>query len=276
MNSLKIAILLLFTVALHYNVNAQQPATILKKNISSRTNLYQELNSAKDTLTLKSESDILRVTFLNHVDDTEIIVDVGAKEIKVPLYHFEVGRYTIPVYVDENIIIVGMTRALDIPIPVEGTVDLEDSILQASLSDEEKESRGIETKTEAPVIVEAKPKKIRKKANKVLKDNIREDRLASLEKLKRERAEKKKNILEDRLKRRKQLLALNTKKSRSNKLNKDPRAKKVRDSSNLRTISQKKYTYNISVASDTTVVKQTREEYRRTHLRPNGKKYDDD
>ncbi len=275
MNSLKIAILLLFTLALHYNGNAQQPATILKKNIS-RANLYQELNSTKDTLILRNETEILRVTFINHIDDKETIIDVVSKEVKIPLYHFEVGRYTVPVYVDGDIVIVGMTRALEIPIPKDASTDLETSILQASLSDDEKESRGIATKTKEPVIAEARPKKVRKKADRVLRDNIREDRLVALEQVKRERTEKKKNILEDRLRRRKQLLALNTKKSRSNLLNKKPTAKKERDSSNLRPITQKKYSYNISVANDTTVIKQTREEYRRTHLRPNGKKYDDD
>lgn len=276
MNSLRTIILLLFTVLLSFATYAQIPATVLKKNISKKTNLSQELNVSKDTLILKNENNILRVTFLNHVDDKETIIDVASKEVRIPLYHFEVGRYTIPVYVDGDIIIVGMTRVLDIPTPKDATADLETSILESSLSNEEKKSRGIETKEkEEPIIAKVKPKKEREEVDKVLRDNIREDRLASLEKLKRERAKKKEDILEGRLKKRKQLLALNAKKTRLNKdKSRSSRVKKVGDSTN-RTINRKEYSYNISVASDTTVVKQTRKEYRKTHLRPNGKKYDE-
>ncbi len=300
MSSHKTLYLFLCSILLSFNSYSQEPATLIEKNIM-RTSLLQTLNEAKDTLTLKNESDILRVTFINHKNDRETVVDIMSKEVKIPLYHFEVGRFTISTYIDNDIVLLGMTRVSNIRTPKDATVDLEESILRSSLSEEEQVYRNLKPlKPNAGAVAKSNPEKTRKAKPKALdaKMNVRESRIAELERKRKEKLKKRKAIIERKIRARKSkkiknektkegLLALSTKKEVTEKediiaeasdtkevIDNDKRTGRLA-SGKRREIEQEKVSYNISVARDETVMIQTREEYRKNHLRPNGKKYDD-
>jgi len=300
MNSHKALHLFLCSMLLSYNSYSQEPATLIEKNIM-RTSLLQTLNEAKDTLTLKNKSDILRVTFINHNDDRETVIDVMSKEVKIPLYHFGVGRFTISTYIDSDIILLGMTRQLNIPVPKDATADLEESILRASLSEEEQMYRNLKPlRPIAKTLVKSKPKKTREAKPRTLdpKTDTRKSKIAELERKRKEKLAKRKSMSEDKLKKSLAMKKRNDRKEKALQLlptKKEGTEKEdiIAEASDTKEIvenrkraerlasmkrqeeKQEKVGYNISVARDTTVNVQTREEYRKNNLRPNGKKYDD-
>ena len=173
MKNLKTLILLVCALFLSWSTYGQQQAlTNIQKNINKEAaGLEQSLNFTLDTLTLKSDKNILRVTFLSHDEKDSVIIDVDAPEIRIPLYHFKQGRYTIAVYREDKIIALGVKRVEDIPRPVNAIVDLEESILRSSLSEEEQIARNIKplkqkpkvTKDEDTRVAQTKPRVTREK-----------------------------------------------------------------------------------------------------------------
>lgn len=144
MRALKILYLFLLAMLLSFNGFSQSATSVLTKNINNNAfDLTQELNAAHDTLRLKSGKDILRVSFLSHKNKKTVQIDLGVKEINIPLYHFAVGRYTVAVYREDKIIALGIDRVLPITKAGNAIVDLEESTLRASLSKAEQESRNM-------------------------------------------------------------------------------------------------------------------------------------
>ncbi|TYB74532.1 hypothetical protein ES677_03910 [Bizionia gelidisalsuginis] len=119
--------------------------TVIDKNKNDNNlDLKQELSPHLDTLLLKSDQQILRVRFLSHNLKETRTIDVVSKVVRIPLYHFEEGRYTIAVYNGPKIIVLGFNRLLPLAKPEDFDLDLEKSILRASLSASELKSKGIE------------------------------------------------------------------------------------------------------------------------------------
>ncbi|WAC03335.1 hypothetical protein N7U66_07280 [Lacinutrix neustonica] len=145
MKNIKSMCFILFALTISLTGNGQQDSiTTIEKNVNDEAlSLEQTLNATLDTLFLKSETDIYRVTFLNHDEDGSETIEIGSQEVKIPLYHFKTGRYTIAVYTDDKIIAIGANRLGDIPLPEAGITDLEESILRSSLSEKEQLARNI-------------------------------------------------------------------------------------------------------------------------------------
>ncbi|WP_299386640.1 hypothetical protein [uncultured Lacinutrix sp.] len=156
MKNLKTITLLFLALLLSVSIYGQQRAlTNIERNINKdAAGLEQSLNFTLDTLTLKSDKNILRVTFLSHDEKDSVIIDVDAPEIKIPLYHFKQGRYTIAVYREDKIIALGVKRVEDIARPKNAIEDLEESILRSSLSEEEQIARNIKPLKKKPKVVE--------------------------------------------------------------------------------------------------------------------------
>ncbi|AUC80808.1 hypothetical protein [Lacinutrix sp. Bg11-31] len=154
MKNLKVLTLLSFALLSSlFTYGQQQALTNIQKNINKdAAGLEQLLNFTLDTLTLKSDKNILRVTFLSHDEKDSIIIDVDAPEIKIPLYHLKKGRYTIAVYREDKIIALGVKRVEDIPRPKNAIDDLEESILRSSLSEEEQIARNIKPLKKKPQV----------------------------------------------------------------------------------------------------------------------------
>lgn len=230
---------LLFTVAFSTFSLAQPPATMLNKNRNDKANgLVQELNKVADTLFLKSDKDILRVNFLSHSTKEKLQVDVGTANISIPLYHFGKGRYTIAVYREDKIIAFDINRIRDILTPDGASDNFEESMLEASLSDNEKVKRGMKKRPE-------------KKEKEVIVDKGPTER------------DIKKKVLEEK---KKELASEEEKPSE--------RDKRLEALANRSKKESTTMVYNLSNKGNDTLVRQSREEYRRNHLRPNGKPYD--
>lgn len=166
MRKIKTYYLFALTFMLSFTCFGQDLAvTNIKKNINDEAKgLEQRLNATLDTLILKSDKEILRVTFLSHEEKDSEIIDVGSHEVKIPLYHLKQGRYTIAVYREDKIIALGVKRVDPIPVPDNAIADLEESILRSSLTEEQQLDRNI--------------KPLKKKIN-ISSDNNKNTRLAS-------------------------------------------------------------------------------------------------
>lgn len=252
MKNIKSICFILFALTISLTGNSQQhPITIIEKNFNEEAiSLEQTLNATLDTLFLKSETDISRVTFLNHDEDGSEIIEIGSREVKIPLYHFKTGRYTIAVYTGDKIIAIGANRLSDIPLPEAGITDLEESILRSSLSKNEQLARNIKPLEKKKQL--AKPSPL---INQKSKDVIA--------------LEKQEPVLVQR----------NTAKNRtvSPEIQEQTTAlkkeKEAQESTSSVTI--KKEAYNLSKIPQKNRIRQSRKEYRENHLRPNGTKYDD-
>lgn len=243
MKILKNIHIVIFLFAFCMVAAAQPPATKLNKNRNDKANgLNQSLNKIADTLFLTSDKDILRVNFLSHSTSEKLQVDVGSKNVNIPLYHFGKGRYTIAVYRQDKIIAFDINRIRDIIMPEGASDNLEESMLEASLSDKEKVKRGMKKPpAKKEVIAEKAPEKKVNEAREAKKKQIAEK--------KQKLAEQKKKKL---TKRQQLLEALKNKPKKQSTT----------------------MTYNLSRKPNDTLVMQSRDEYRRNNLRPNGKPYD--
>lgn len=76
------------------SINSQTPHASLKKNVNVLAEgLYHDLNSAKDTLILKSDKKINYVYSLNRNGYKEVNLTVNAKGLEVPLKGMSKGRH---------------------------------------------------------------------------------------------------------------------------------------------------------------------------------------
>ncbi|WP_197077364.1 hypothetical protein [Lacinutrix sp. Hel_I_90] len=231
--------------------NSQQtPITIIEKNVhDDAIGLEQYLNPTSDTLFLKSETDILKVTFLNHNEKGSKIIEIGSREVKIPLYHFKTGRYTIAVYTDDKIIAIGANRLSDISLPEADIADLEESILRSSLSEQEQLARNIKPIEKKKQTTQGIPIDNKKSKNAIALENMEWTRIQ------RNAAKNSKMPPE---------IENQTTASNKNKEVKEGASNTV-----------KTETYNLSEIPKKNRIRQSRKEYRESHLRPNGTKYDD-
>lgn len=296
MKNLKSLYLLLFALMLSsLSYGQQQRAlTTIQENVNkSALGLEQRLNYSLDTLTLRSTSDILRVTFLDHTAKDSHIIDVGAKEIKIPLYHFKKGRYTIAVYTQSKIIALGANRLSDIPVPDGAVADLEESILRSSLTDDQLAARNIKPREKkkpkvAPkpepkvAVAKPKPKQVAKEKKPKAVVPVKDKRVAVAKPKpkakKKKRGSKGKSAFAAALEKKKSAPVAVAKPKPEKKFSKikdskDPDADK-QDASLGTLLTVKKVTYNLTNASNGSQERQTREEYRANNLRPNGLPYD--
>ncbi|WP_452223760.1 hypothetical protein [Lacinutrix chionoecetis] len=277
MKRLKILCLLSLAFTLSWSSYSQQQAlTNIQKNINEQAaGLEQLLNFTLDTLTLRSDKNILRVTFLSHDEKDSVIIDVDAPEIKIPLYHFKKGRYTIAVYREDKIIALGVKRVEDIPRPEDAIADLEESILRSSLSDKELLNRNIKPLKKTPRVddtrlAEAKPKVDRTKNTRTAPER------PSRERNKREVTNvNKKSAFELAAEREAaQKAARQLRQEKENDVASVKPEKPKRPEKPTTLIEVKKVTYNLSIINnDESIEKQSREDYRANNLRPNGTPY---
>ena len=284
----------------------QQALTNIQKNINKQAaGLEQSLNFTLDTLTLKSDKNILRVTFLSHDEKDSVIIDVDAPQIRIPLYHFKKGRYTIAVYREDKIIALGVKRVEDIARPINAIADLEESILRSSLSEEEQIARNIKplnkkpriTKEKETRVVIAKPRVKKEKETRVVvtKPRVKKETRVAVAKPKvnRKKIEKvtpkksmstrkqreprvvsnvnKKNAFEIAAEREEAKKAASIKKDKDRAVAQVTRKRPERPTT---LIEIKKVTYNLSDVDGKNVEKQSRENYRANNLRPNGTRYE--
>ena len=305
MKNLKKLILLTFALFLSLlSFGQQQALTNIQRNINKdAAGLEQSLNFTLDTLTLKSDKNILRVTFLSHDEKDSVIIDVDAPEIKIPLYHFKKGRYTIAVYREDKIIALGVKRVEDIARPKDAIEDLEESILRSSLSEEEQIARNIKPLKKKPRVtkevdtrlaesksrpnkeesarVATKPKVETKVDTRVAvvkpKESREKETPSKPVRTRKQRAPKvvasvnKKNVFEIAAEREEAKNALRLKNEKDRAV---AEVSKKRPERQTTLIEVKKVTYNLSIENTQNVEKQSREDYRANNLRPNGTRYE--
>ena len=221
--------------------------TVLDKNTNDNNlGLEQKLSRNLDTLILKSDQQILRVRFLSHAQKETITVDVVSKIVNVPLHHFDKGRYTIAVYNGSKIVVLGFNRLLTIDKPEDIELDLEKSILIASLPLAELKSKGLDR----PI----------KKANSVRHNgtNNSTPRVAVASNALQEKSTPA--LKNDHLENKK----LEPLKSTTEDINTFSAENK----------SASKIQYSITAKKEVGREMETREEFRQRSVRPNGKKYD--
>ncbi|MBQ0768371.1 MAG: hypothetical protein KBT58_03715 [Bizionia sp.] len=174
MKNLKTLYLLLAAIFIGVvGYSQDKPITTFTRNINDNAKgLEQSLSPGLDTLRLKSDKDIIRVNFISHTQKETIKIDVLNKEVNIPLYHFVEGRYTIAVYRDNKIIVMGFDRVLPIKKPAHAVGDLEESILRASLPDEELVARHLTPLKREAVLAQSNAIKV--ESNNSLTTDVKE------------------------------------------------------------------------------------------------------
>ena len=297
MKALKIAYIFLFASLLGNYAFSQSPITKINRNINSTAKgLSQELNATNDTLNLKYDKEILRVSFLSHNKKKTVEVDIASKQVNIPLYHFAEGRYTIAVYTEDLIIAFDINRLLPI-VKEKGSIDdLEESTLRASLTNKELVDRNMEpSKNDIVAQDHSKSQSLNKNKTLVKKETNQEQKVevvAINETKQTEDSNTKENKnLEEDAKNAKLVSLRNGKMNNNSDVSSNDDVLDLELSENkgedrtknllsrqkvqrVKTEKEIKPAYNLSVITETKSDKQSREEYRKNHLRPNGKKYD--
>jgi len=279
MKSLKNLFLLTFILILSVSAYGQQAAlTNIQKNVNKQAaGLEQLLNFTLDTLTLKSDKNILRVTFLSHDEKDSVIVDIDAPEVKIPLYHFKKGRYTIAVYKEDKMIVLSIKRVEDIARPKNAIADLEESILRSSLSKDEQIARNIKPLNKKPKVTKNPGTRVATAKSRVKKQKPTSKKPRRIRKQRETRVVSKvnkKNLSEIAAEKEKARKAARLKNKKYNIVAEDTTKSKLERQTILAEV--KKVPYNLSGhGCDTNEVRQTREEYRQQNSRPNGTPYDD-
>jgi len=244
-----------------YTVFCQNPvySTIAKNINPDGLSLHHDLNTAGDTLHLKSDYKLYKVEFMSKDDSKVFMIEGNISEAYIPLASVPVGEYTIAgfqiersddMYQYQKTIIFRVSRLLPIPAPFE---EEEDFIAEVS-PDMNDDVPVIEEETK-PVVVEI-PEPSKKK--KVKTQSKKKSRVAS------NRNKDSKSFVESR------------KKARENKMVRKTPEKKSRivETKEPKMDTTEYKSYNLSTHRGGRYVVQPRAEYRRQNLRPNGKPYD--
>ena len=348
----KITFLLVFTLMLSTTVFSQSRTTIVENVNATKAGLVHVLNKTGDTIILKSSTPIYRFSFLFHTQKESVLMDLDSKEAKIPLHHFEVGRYTVVAYREDAVYPISLNRIESIIKPKDAIADLEEDVLRASLSDDEQRKRNIKPRHNASSdtrlasaanksneAAEAKEREQKALIKKAAEDAARKNQALAEAKQKeqeqrelikkeaQEAARKEQAIAEAKEKEQRELIKkeAEAKSKQEHALAEANRAKAEREKAErqleqieankqaikeralaekrreeLRAIAEaerkeaeariadvktvatedikhekKEVKYNISVIQDGSVEKQTREEYRKENLRPNGLPYED-
>ncbi len=322
----KITYILLFTLMIGASAFSQTRSrtTIVENVNATKAGLVHVLNRTGDTIILKSSTPIFRFSFLFHTQKESVLMDLDSKEAKIPLHHFEVGRYTVVAYREDAVYPISLNRVEVINKPADAIADLEEDILRASLSKDEQRKRNIKprvaperdtrlaevTSKQNRAETEAKEREQRElikrqaddaaKRERALAEAEAEKQRALIKKEAEEKAKKEHALAEanrvraEKEKAERQLAQIeaNRKAIKEREIaearNQELRAiaeaerkasnKTVADNTSSRPnseIDKKSIKYNISIINDDSVDKQTREDYRKQNLRPNGKAYDE-
>jgi len=302
----KITFVLVFTFLLTTSMFSQtrSKTTIVENVNATKAGLFHGLNKTGDTIVLKSNKDIYRFTFLFHNKKESIMMDLGSKEAKIPLHHFNVGRYTVVAYREDAVYPISLNRIQDIEKPEDAVADLEEDVLRASLSKDEQRKRNIT------------PRASINKDTRLASATIEEDEISFEEKLAKERklvvlrqreynarikreveaksmkeqvfaqAEANKKVLEQeklaKQEAQREAKRLTIKEKEANtvaaRYKRNQRILKQHAAtlaSSKKKVDTKEVKYNISEINNNSLEKQTREEYRKENLRPNGLPYED-
>ena len=308
------------------SVFSQVKTTIVENVEATKAGLVHVLNRTGDTIMLKSSLEIYRFSFLYHSQKESVIMDIGTKEAKIPLHHFEEGRYTVVAYREDNLYVITLNRIGAISKPIDAIADLEEDVLRSSLSIEEQRKRNIKPRHNASSdtrlasvankskeAAEAKEREQRALIKRAAEDTARKNQaLAEAKQKEQEQRELIKKEAEARSKQEHALAEANRAKAEREKADRQlaqieankqaikerALAEKRREElraiaeaerkeadariANVQTVTtednkleKKEVKYNISVIQDGSVEKQTREEYRKENLRPNGLPYED-
>ena len=322
----KITFLLFLMLMLSTSVFSQVKTTIVENVEATKAGLVHVLNRTGDTIMLKSSLEIYRFSFLYHSQKESVIMDIGTKEAKIPLHHFEEGRYTVVAYREDNLYVITLNRIGAISKPIDAIADLEEDVLRSSLSIEEQRKRNIKPRHNASSdtrlasvankskeAAEAKEREQRALIKRAAEDTARKNQaLAEAKQKEQEQRELIKKEAEARSKQEHALAEANRAKAEREKADRQlaqieankqaikerALAEKRREElraiaeaerkeadariANVQTVTtednkleKKEVKYNISVIQDGSVEKQTREEYRKENLRPNGLPYED-
>ena len=322
----KITFLLVFTLMLSTTVFSQSRTTIVENVNATKAGLVHVLNKTGDTIILKSSTPIYRFSFLFHTQKESVLMDLDSKEAKIPLHHFEVGRYTVVAYREDAVYPISLNRIESIIKPKDAIADLEEDVLRASLSDDEQRKRNIKPRHNASSdtrlasaankskeAAEAKEREQKALIKKAAEDAARKNQaLAEAKQKEQEQRELIKKEAEAKSKQEHALAEANRAKAEREKAERQleqieankqaikERALAEKRREELRAIAEaerkeaeariadvktvatedikhekKEVKYNISVIQDGSVAKQTREEYRKENLSPNGLPYED-
>lgn len=305
----KITCLLLLTLLTSALSYSQVYYTSMVKNFnSSAKNLDHYLNKTGDSLHLGSTDEIYKIGFYSDSGSKNFSLFDAPKKVSIPLNGFPVGEYTVAVYQEKHIIVFGVNR--DKPFPDE-VADIKEDIFDLEIVNKDESSKIGIKKPETAVAEAKKPKQeikkapekpVKKEPKVVEKTDVKKELKkspshASVKRKKQRPYEKKKKqtVAKKQPKQndKKEKVAsaqdmLNRKAAKSSRDNKtasrtqkDTNRDKAEITANTRNrvmtqeeIEARMVKYNISDVKDRSLMKQTREEYRKTHLRPNGKKYD--
>ncbi|PIB32499.1 hypothetical protein BFP78_11775 [Gaetbulibacter sp. 5U11] len=308
------------------SVFSQVKTTIVENVNATKAGLVHVLNRTGDTIILKSSSSIYRFSFLYHSQKESVLMDLDSKEAKIPLHHFEEGRYTVVAYREDNLYVITLNRVGAITKPIDAIADLEEDVLRSSLSIEEQRKRNIKPRHNASSdtrlasvankskeAAEAKEREQRALIKRAAEDAARKNQaLAEAKQKEQEQRELIKKEAEAKSKQEHALAEANRAKAEREKADRQlaqieankqaikerALAEKRREElraiaeaerkeaeariANVQTVAtednkheKKEVKYNISVIQDGSVEKQTREEYRKENLRPNGLPYED-
>ncbi|MFD2824135.1 hypothetical protein ACFS5M_10660 [Lacinutrix iliipiscaria] len=265
----------LLLVMLTYSVFAQNTvySTIAKNIHPDGRSLHHDLNAAGDTLHLKSNYKLFKVEFMGNNESKVFMIEGSKSEAFIPLASVPVGEYTIAgfqiersddIYQYQKTIIFRISRLLPIPTFQDDVIA---DVAPEIIKDEpiiEKATSVAEINKEAPIIEEA--------------NAVAEVKLPEPEKKKRlKKAVKPKN---------KSAIASHQPVSKSFVESRRPKAVKEQPTSDLTTKASRlvetkeprldttEYkSYNLSTRRGGRYVVQSRAEYRRNNLRPNGQPY---
>ncbi len=296
MKNLNFIFAALIAITFSSNAYAQSPSysKILKNVNPTAKDLYHDLNASKDSLLFRhNDQEVLRVSFLSHKSKGNKKLDFGKREVSVPLNGFGVGRYTVAVYLSGGeIIVLGLVRLL--PIPTKELEKNHEDLRVAKLKTPEKieiVKRVTKTapeakKEEAVVKVTPKPEPVKKavakvappkkkRSTKVITNPSRKKKVVASAKPKKKVPPTPKGpTLADKLRAKAKRNALAAVEAKKEEIRQRQFDKKIRDDA-PKDLNVTKVSYNLSKADSETMVKQSRAEYRKNNLRPNGKPYDD-
>lgn len=257
-----IALLLLMVGITSTTMFGQNIYSTITKNVNQNAKSLQHyLNEAGDTLHLKSTFTLYKVEFINDQEYKVFEIDKSKKEASIALSSIPIGDYTVAsyhierndeIYQYQKTIIFRMSRLFPINLPSE--TDQFEVVAAVENTKEPEVVKPVEVKpviTE-PVIAQAEP------AKKEIEENLnnREGLLdVSI-------VEKKMQIAD--------YVDLNDRGSRSKKV--APKLPIATRKTNEKKVQIK--AYNLSSIRNGDYAIQTRADYRRNNLRPNGKPYD--
>jgi len=295
MKKLNIIFAALITTAFSLTVHSQgvSYSKMLKNVNSDAVDMYHDLNASKDSLNIShTDEKVLRVQFISHKAKDKKKYDFGKQRVSVPLAKLGVGRYTVAVYLTNGqVVVFGLVRLLPIPtkelekdpedlriakLKTPKKIEISKRVTKAAPELKEEAVAEAAPKEEPKpvkkVVAKATPKK--KKSTKVITNPSKKKAVAAAKPKRKVRPAPKGPTLADKLRAKAKRDALAAVEKKKQELKQRQLDKEIRESA-PKDLNVTKVSYNLSKADSETMVKQSRAEYRKNNLRPNGKPYDD-